>query len=368
MVADSDSPSIPARRLAERLRDLRESANLTQKQLARVLGGTSTLSIATISQWEKVNSDRLPPEARLSAYARLFCTSRSFGAGAPRLLRDSDLTEEEQLQRDELYAELKELRERAQYTGSAASPSTDELATEQPSVRRRSSIWRVPAGEAVSIVDALSEEPPPYADQSHLNYSRYAKFADLDSLVEVFGQAKADNPESMIRILAPEELTQDFALNHLIIVGGLAWRELRESTPWLAQDVTLPVVQPEGETHIFECSVGDEKRTFSSSYYGDAMTQDVGLIARVPHPITRWGTVTLLSGITSRGVHGAALCFTDGHVRGDNERYIEETFGDAESFCVLMSVLIANNAALPPNLLRENTRLWEWSSETGARW
>ena len=39
MVADSDHPSIPARRLAERLRGLREQEHLTQKQLARVLGG-----------------------------------------------------------------------------------------------------------------------------------------------------------------------------------------------------------------------------------------------------------------------------------------------------------------------------------------
>ena len=38
MVAENDQPSIPARRLAERLRDLREQEHLTQKQLARVLG------------------------------------------------------------------------------------------------------------------------------------------------------------------------------------------------------------------------------------------------------------------------------------------------------------------------------------------
>ena len=63
MVAENDQPSIPARRLAERLRDLREREHLTQKQLARVLGGAETLSIATISLWEKPGSDRLPPAA-----------------------------------------------------------------------------------------------------------------------------------------------------------------------------------------------------------------------------------------------------------------------------------------------------------------
>ena len=65
LVADNEHPSIPARRLAERLRDLREReyGQFTQKQLARALGGADPLSIATISQWEKPGSGRLPPAA-----------------------------------------------------------------------------------------------------------------------------------------------------------------------------------------------------------------------------------------------------------------------------------------------------------------
>src|SRR5205807_866461 len=112
MVADSDHPSIPAHRLAERLRKLREQEHLTQKQLARLLGGTGALSIATVSLWEKPGSDRLPPPQRLAAYARLFCTSRSFTSGPPRSLRDEELTEQEREREAELYAELLELRER----------------------------------------------------------------------------------------------------------------------------------------------------------------------------------------------------------------------------------------------------------------
>ena len=121
MAADSDHPSIPARILAVRLRDLRESRHLTQKQLAKVLGGTGALSIATVSLWEKPGSDRLPPPQRLDAYARLFCTSRSFGSGAPRLLRDEELTGEERERKAGLYAELLALRERAQSTDTATA-------------------------------------------------------------------------------------------------------------------------------------------------------------------------------------------------------------------------------------------------------
>ena len=79
MVVGSDHASIPARRLAERLRDLREHEfrKLTQKQLAQALGGSEPLSIATVSLWETAGSHRLPPPQRLGTYARLFCSSRS---------------------------------------------------------------------------------------------------------------------------------------------------------------------------------------------------------------------------------------------------------------------------------------------------
>src|ERR1700676_2811791 len=163
MVADSDYLSIPARRLAERLRGLREHefGPLTQKQLARVLGGREPLSSPTISLWEKPDSDRLPPATRLAAYARLFCTSRSFASEEPRLLGDDELTEQEWERETELYDELLALRERAQSTEVvAASP-------EQALIEHRASLWRLPGRAAISIVCSDAPNPPPNADPSH---------------------------------------------------------------------------------------------------------------------------------------------------------------------------------------------------------
>jgi transcriptional regulator with XRE-family HTH domain len=358
MVAENDQPSIPARRLAERLRDLREQQHLTQKQLARVLGGSEPLSIATVSLWEKPGSDRLPPAPRLAAYARLFCTSRSFEGGRIRLLSPGELTEQERERESELYDELISLRERAQSTNISA-----------PVRGQRSAIWHFPDPIAVSIICSDAVQPPPYSQPSHLNYTRYARYADLEALVEVYGQVRTDNPARMVRILPTERLSQDFALNHLIIIGGAA----SDAASLFAQDIPLPVPEeipgPDLVTHLFRCTVEGETREFRSVRDEDGnFVQDVGLIARGPHPIIPGGTVTLLSGITSRGVHGAALCFIDSHVRDTNERYLESVFGNADSFCILMNIPVQNNTALPPNLWREGTRLYEWSAETGARW
>jgi transcriptional regulator with XRE-family HTH domain len=358
MVAENDQPSFSARRLAGRLRDLREGERLTQKQLARILGGSdAALSIATISLWEKESSGRLPPAQRLEAYSRLFCTSRSFEGDRPRLLRSSELTEQEQERATELYEELIALRKRAQ---STTVPT--------PAKEQRSAIWHFADPIAVSIVCSDAKEPPPYAQASDLNYSRYARYADLDALVEVFGQVKADNPDRMIRILPTARLVQDFALNHLIIIGGAA----SNAASLFAEDIPLPtpeeIPDTNPRTHLFRCAVGDDIREFKSTRDEQGtLVQDVGLIARGPHPIVSGGTVTLLSGITSRGVHGAALSFIDSHVRDTNEQYLESVFGTAESFCILMHIPVQNDIALPPNLSREGTCLYEWSPETGAR-
>ncbi len=357
MVAYSDQPSSPARSLADRLRDLREReyGPFTQGELAMVLAGPGRkLSNATISQWESPGSGRLPPPQRLAAYARLFCTARSFESGAPRLLRDDELTEPEREREASLYAELLELRD---------PPQTADVTSVLFSPRR--SVWSLPDQTAVSIICSDAVDPPPYADPDHLNYSRYSRFADLDALIEVFGQIRANNPRSFIRILPAESLEQDFALNHVVIIGGAA---SRDTARWFAQDISLPSAHETGGTHVFRCTVGGETREFTSLRHEGTLVQDVGLIARGPHPYVPGRTVTVLGGITSRGVHGAALCFTDAHVRDTNEQYLQQAFGNAEAFCILMTVPVRNNSALPPNLSRDDIRLYEWSADTGARW
>jgi transcriptional regulator with XRE-family HTH domain len=360
MVADSDHPSIPARRLAERLRDLRESSHLTQKQLAKVLGGTGALSIATVSLWEKPGSDRLPPPQRLDVYARLFCTSRSFGSGAPRLLRDEELTGEERERKAELYAELLALRERAQSTDAATA------LLEQPYAEPSSSIWRFGDDAAISIVCSDAPDPPSYADPGHLNYTRFARHADLDTLIEVYGQVKADNPGTWTRILPPDSVERDFALNHLVIIGGSA---IGAVGPWIAPGVPLPTTQPTGQTHVLVYEAEGEELEFRSLRDDDGtLTQDIGFIAKAPHKVVPGRTVIVLGGITSRGVHGAALAFIDPHVKDSNEHYLKNAFGDTDTFLILMRVPVRNDAALPPNLSDEDVRGFEWSPKTGARW
>ena len=112
VVKSSSDLQASASRLGQRLRELRVNApvQLTQRKLAVLLGA----SPSTVSMEEK--GERLPSPARLTTYARLFSSPRSF-AGEPRVLEKDDLTDEELEMFHELERELRELRTEASTEG-----------------------------------------------------------------------------------------------------------------------------------------------------------------------------------------------------------------------------------------------------------
>ena len=99
-------------RLARALRDLRESTwsnqDVTQAQLAKALSSEGRVAAATLSSWESTTNPKTPSAARISAYARFFCTERSL-EGEPHLISEDQLTEAELDRFRELESQLLEL-------------------------------------------------------------------------------------------------------------------------------------------------------------------------------------------------------------------------------------------------------------------
>jgi hypothetical protein len=136
-----NQPGPGAVRLAERLRELREGAlvPLTQSELGQAFADAGeAVSPAAISSWENPASGRLVPVSRLVAYARLFCTPRSFEGGM-RLLPDAELTTDERSVLAELKEELVGLRDIA-------------TARQGVSVGAARSIWHFPDGSQITLV------------------------------------------------------------------------------------------------------------------------------------------------------------------------------------------------------------------------
>ena len=142
MTISIDQPAPGVVRLAERLRDLRESApiSLTQSDLGQALADAkgAAVSAAAVSSWENPSSGRLVPLSRLDAYARLFCTPRSFEGGV-RLLTDTELTADERDALAELKEELVGLRDAA--AAPQGAPAGDAR-----------SMWHFPDGSRITLV------------------------------------------------------------------------------------------------------------------------------------------------------------------------------------------------------------------------
>lgn len=356
MIARSDRPPTAPGTLAARLRALRErelTRRLTQDELARALGGAEPLSAAAISTWENPSSGRLPPRHRLVAYARLFCTNRSFGPQGPRQLADEELTDEERRREGDLQTELLALRERSQRGGAV-----DVI--EQP---RATSIWHVPEGDPISVVCSQARNPPAYANPDDPNYVRAARFGDLDTLIEIFGQIRADNPASAVQVIPGKSLRGVLATNHLVAVGGVTSNLIIRD---FFRNSSIPITQETELDEHFRCEQNGEVREFKATTENEILTETVGLFLHGPSPASPGKRVTICSGISTRGVHGAALCFIDSAVKNINEKYINDHFSPDETFCLLMRVSVLNLEPLPPDLSREEVRLFQWSGTTRA--
>jgi hypothetical protein len=353
----SDSPALTE--LAARLRELRErqwaDVRLTQAALATALADGDRLSSATVSSWESNLSPKLAPADRLRAYARFFSTRRSVEGNEPRLLPLAELSEEEEAARSALETELLALRDRA--AGSTVAS--------EPAAPRRS--WRFSQGP-VNIVCAQlpTEEAGPLADSSLPNYTELQSFADLDTLIELYGHLRAENPHlDNIFFKASTRVRPDDLSGHLVLLGGIAYNEITEI---LAEMSVLPVRQvsdravESGEIFIVE---GREEKFLPKWRDKDQknLREDVGLLARTPNPVNSNRTVTFCNGIHSRGVLGAVRTLTDARLRDSNESYLARTFGDSRAYAVLMRVTVIEGETLTPDFNTEGTVLFQWSGD-----
>lgn len=344
-------PTPEAFRLAKRLRELRELefVRLTQSDLGRALGDADgTLSPATISMWENAASGRIPPRSRLEAYARLFCTPRSFEGGV-HMLGVAELTVQERDRLEELKRELLGLRDSAASRERALS------------VGEAQSMWHFPDGSRITLVcyRLPLDRRPPSADPSNLNHVRLAGLADLDTLIDIYGAIRAYNPTSRVVIMAAQDLTQRDVANHLVLIGGLTWKTV---TPWFSRIFPIPIDagDPADRGAIVVRDPDSGERELKYTLVGDELVEDVGFFARGENPSAPRRTLTICGGVTTRGVHGAARCFIDWEMRERNEQYLMPRFPDGSTYCIVMRVPIVNNDPLTPDLSKQENRLFEW--------
>jgi hypothetical protein len=348
--------------LARRLRDLRLNQwpreTVTQRMLAEALGGAKPRSVSLISAWENENNSITPQPAQLHDYATFFVTRRSVAGGHGRLIPDDELTADEIAARDELYQSLLSLRRDG---------------TDLPAPTTKATIpfdWRFPDNGKITIVCGKLDDRykmHPYTQPAHPNYTELLTFADADALVELFGHVRKTNPDNDVRFFRSDRLataadSADELASHLVLLGGIALNTLTEE---VFSTAGLPIRQiPIADPDFAEWGEGfevieDDKKIVQPPLSAP-LTEDVGLLARMPNPFNSSTTLTICNGVFASGVLGAVRTLTDDTLRGQNERYLAARFGGQDRFAILMRVPLLLGATMTPDLQNESMRLFEW--------
>jgi transcriptional regulator with XRE-family HTH domain len=350
------SPGPQRTPLALRLRELRTRnwpRQLTQAALARLLHVAET----TVSSYE--TGQAAPGDDKLRAYATVFVRPRLLPNGHPHVPTEDQLSPDERTARDALFAELRQLRDR-------------HLAHEFP--RRRT--WQFPDETPVRLVSGRipAADASKLAAPDHQNFTRLLGHADLDAMVELYGHLRAENPGSDVRYMLPDEMSDADLSGHVVVVGGLGWAEATESFLGVLDDhpvrqVTSPDFS-DGEIFVVDPPDGGEPVRYEPQYRAqlnkDALFRyvaDVGYFARMPNPYNLSATLTICSGVHSRGVHGAVRMLTHAGLRERNEEYLARRFGTASQYGLLFRVPVNSRRIVTPEISNRETRLFEWHQD-----
>jgi hypothetical protein len=222
-------------------------------------------------------------------------------------------------------------------------------------------MWHFPDGARITLVcDRLPVNlRPPQADPGDRNYVRLSSLADLDTLVDVYGAVRAFNPTSQVVIMAAQDLTQRDVANHLVLIGGRVWKTV---TPWFSRIFPIPIdpEDPDDRGAIVVHDPDGVELEFKYTLVDGELVEDVGFFARGDNPAAPLRTLTICSGVTTRGVRGSARCFIDAEMRAQNEQYLIPRFPDGSTYCIVMRVPVVNEDPLTPDLSVAKNRLFEW--------
>ena len=343
-------------KLARALRELRESTapdqELTQAQLAKALSSEGSVASATLSSWESTTNPKTPSAARLSTYARFFCTPRSL-EGQPHLIPEDQLTATELRRCQGLESQLLDLS--------------------SPEERKVPRSFQFKAGPVVVICPtAPSEVQGPLADKQDPNFTKMQQYGDLDALIELYGHLRAENPDlDVFHRLTSEVVSDDFSI-HVVLLGGIGWNKVTRRFQQATSQVPITQVSVDDVKggDVFTVKTPDGEKSFYPEYEdlgdGKELIADVGFIARLRNPFKISRTLTICNGIFTRGVFGAVRTLTDASVREENEKYLADRFPDGE-FALLLRVPVVTNETLSPDLQNPSSRLYEWSPSKGVQ-
>ncbi len=207
------------------------------------------------------------------------------------------------------------LLDEARQGQDAAAPVVDTPHEGGDETLRR--FWGIEEDQHIDIVcpelpESLRTE---YAQPRSKNYMRYAKFADLDSLMYLRVRLVESFPRCYIRDFTSDEYSTPGA-DHLFILGG---PDINRRAEYYQENLPLRLGWDSEREEGYLTLEG--RNLYAKWTAGGALVHDYGMVAQLHY---RQGLrVVLLAGCGSFGVLGVSHCFLDPRVGPENIAYLQ---------------------------------------------
>lgn len=192
--------------------------------------------------------------------------------------------------------------------------------------------WRLTPEATVDVVcsEIPESERPGFALPSDRNYLRYARFADLDSLIYVRTRLAQACPDLTVRDFLPSEHVSTDA-DSLIVIGRPPWNsKFRDFAPLLPFRFEL---HPLDQDHpLLVPQLGDLRLAPRWSSNRELL-EDIAVFTRLT--LARGTTIFLLGGCFTLGVLAAAHCFLHRERGAMNAAQIRTLVGGADFVLVV---------------------------------
>jgi hypothetical protein len=198
-------------------------------------------------------------------------------------------------------------------------------------------------------------EDPLGADDAR-NRIELRTFADLDALVDLVRHLSRVNPQASVEWRRLDKLREEDLQGHVVLLGNLAWLPSL-GRAFLPADLPIRPVQDDRveDGEVFEIIATGER--LLPDVDDGQVTTDVALFARARNAFDREVTVSICSGVFTRGGYAAVRALTDDAVRHENAAFLLDHAGDADTFGVLTRVATLGPLVRTPRLRDDRTRL-----------
>jgi len=180
--------------------------------------------------------------------------------------------------------------------------------------------WGLDPSDQIDIIcsEIPSELLQNYANIKDQNYLRYAKFADLDTLIYLKSNISKLYPACNVNDFFREQSVDDISHRQQFIIGGPSWNSMYKN---YQDELPFSFEENESGENGPLCFIKDGTKLLPYWKNDDKLNHVISVYTRL---FNNRSIIHLLSGYSTFGVLGSAKAFFDSNIALDNIKWLKE--------------------------------------------